>query len=181
MSQLRAHARALTIRRPLAVFFWFLATSVITIGFVFRDPSFDNRLLLVGSVLPAADAVFGGARALHSITVSIALLAAVMIATKRGSSVRKTLLGLPIGMFLHLVFDAAWNDTDTFWWPITGLGFDDADIPIVDRGWISLVLEAIGIAGVIWLWKRNDLGNAARRARFRRDGQLDAVPDRAVQ
>ncbi len=162
------------------MFFWFLATSVITIGFVFRDPSFDNRLLLVGSVLPAADAVFAGARALHSITVSVALLAVVMLATKRGSGRRKTLLGLPIGMFLHLVFDAAWNDTDTFWWPITGLGFDDSGIPIVDRGWISVVLETLGIVGVVWLWRRNGLSDRARRRRFLHDGRLDAVPDRAA-
>jgi len=162
------------------VFFWFLATSVITIGLVFRDPNFDNRLLLVGSVLPTADAVFGGARALHSITVSIALLAVVMIATKRGSSIRKTLLGLPIGMFLHLVFDAAWNDTDTFWWPITGLGFEDSGIPIVDRGWISVLLEAVGVAGCVWLWRRNGLLEGERRRQFLLDGHLDAVPDRAA-
>ena len=163
------------------MFFWFLASSVITIGFVFRDPSFDNRLLLVGSVLPAADALLGGARALHSITVSIALLAVVMIATKRGSGRRTTLLGLPIGMFLHLVFDAAWNDTDTFWWPFTGFGFEDDGIPIVDRGWISVLLEMIGVAGVVWLWRRNGLGNAARRRSFLQNGRLDAVPDRATR
>ena len=84
------------------MFFWFIATAVIAIGFVFRDPSFDNRLLVVGSVFPVVDAAFGGARAFHSITVSITLLAVVMIATKRGSGLRKTLLGFPIGMFLHL-------------------------------------------------------------------------------
>lgn len=162
------------------MFFWFLATSVITIGFVFRDPSFDNRLLLVGSVLPVVDAVFGGARALHSVTVSIALLAVVMIATKRGSGARKTLLGLPIGMFLHLVFDAAWNDTGTFWWPFTGLGFDDSGVPIVDRGWISVILEAIGVLGCAWLWRHNGLGSSERRRRFLHDGRLDAVPDRAA-
>ncbi len=162
------------------MFFWFFATSVITIGFVFRDPSFDNRLLLVGSVLPAADAVFGGSRALHSVTVSIGLLGVVMIATKRGSGRRKTLLGLPIGLFLHLVFDAAWNDTDTFWWPFTGVAFDDSAIPIVDRGWISVVLELFGVAGCVWLWRRNGFGDPARRRRFLHDGRLDAVPDRVT-
>ncbi|MEP1123550.1 MAG: hypothetical protein ABJH68_06645 [Ilumatobacter sp.] len=160
------------------MFFWFFATSVVTIGFVFRDPTFDNRLLLVGSVLPAVDAVFGGARALHSVTVSIVMLAVVMIATKRGSGRRKTLLGLPIGLFLHLVFDAAWNDTDTFWWPFTGFGFDDRGIPIVDRGWISVGLELVGIAGCVWLWRRNGMGDPTRRRRFLHDGRLDAVPDR---
>lgn len=160
------------------MFFWFLATSVITIGFVFRDPNFDNRLLLVGSVLPVLDIVFGGARALHSITVSIALLATVMIVTSRGSDRRRTWLGLPIGMFLHLVFDAAWNDTDTFWWPFTGISFDDVGIPIVDRGWVSVVLELLGLAGCLFLWRNNGLGDRERRRRFLADGRLDAVPER---
>lgn len=160
------------------MFFWFLATSVITIGFVFRDPSFDNRLLMVGSVLPGVEAVFGGARALHSVTVSIALLTAVMIFTSRGSARRRTLLGLPIGMFLHLVFDAAWNDTATFWWPFTGLTFEDVGIPIVDRGPVSAVLELLGLVGCAFLWQKNGLRDATRRRAFYTDGQLDAVPER---
>ena len=160
------------------MFFWFLATSVITIGFVFRDPSFDNRLLLVGAVLPGLEFVFGGARALHSITVSIALLAVVMIFTTRGSARRRTLLGLPIGMFLHLVFDAAWNDTGTFWWPFTGLGFDDVGIPIVDRGLISVVLEVLGLVGCTFLWRKNGLSDRGRRRTFYADGRLEAVPER---
>lgn len=160
------------------MFFWFIATAAITIGFVFRDPNFDNRLLIVGSVLPAIEFVFGGARALHSITVSIALLAIVMLATTRGSGRRRTLLGLPIGMFLHLVFDAAWNDTDSFWWPFTGLSFGDRGIPIVDRGWGSVALEAIGVGACVWLWRTNRLRDPDRRRQFLRDGRLDAVPDR---
>ncbi len=160
------------------MFFWFIATAVVTIGFVFRDPSFDNRLLIVGAVLPGVDVVFGGARALHSITVSIALLAVVMLATPRGSPIRKTLLGLPIGLFLHLVFDAAWNDTDTFWWPFTGLEFSDDGIPIADRGVVSVVLEVVGVAVCVWLWRTNGLSDSVRRRRFLADGRLITTPER---
>jgi len=161
------------------VFFWFIATAVVTIGFVFRDPTFDNRLLIVGSVLPGIEVVFGGARALHSITVSIGLLAIVMLVTKRGSRIRATLLGLPIGMFLHLVFDAAWNDTDTFWWPFTGLEFVDEGVPIVDRGVVSIALEVIGLVGCVWLWRTNGLSDRARLRRFLADGRLIATPERS--
>jgi hypothetical protein len=160
------------------VFFWFIATAIFTVGFVFRDPSFDYRLLIVGSVLPGVEVVFGGARALHSVTVSIALLVVVMLATTRGSRARKTLLGLPIGMFLHLVFDAAWNDTDTFWWPFTGLEFSDEGIPIADRGPLSIVLELIGVLGCVWLWRINGLSGAERRRRFLDDGRLITTPER---
>jgi len=115
---------------------------------------------------------------LHSVTVSIALLTLVMLATDRGSVRRKTLLGLPIGMILHLVFDAAWNDTATFWWPFTGLAFDDVGMSITDRGLVSVVLEAAGFVLCIWLWRINGLGGAARMRRFLADGQLITTPER---
>jgi hypothetical protein len=160
------------------VFFWFIGTAIVTVGVVFRDPRFDYRLLIVGSVLPISDAIFGGARALHSVTVSVALLAVLMVATAGRKPVRKLLLGLPIGMILHLVFDGAWNNTEVFWWPFFGLSFDDTRLPILDRGWWSLALEAIGLTICWWLWRKNRLGDSGRRAEFVRTGRLDAVPDR---
>ena len=160
------------------MFFWFIGTAILSIGFVFRDPRFDYRLLIVGSVLPALDGLFGGARALHSITVSIALMAALMLATSGRKPIRKMLLGLPIGMFLHLVFDGAWNNTDVFWWPFTGLGFGDDPFPIADRGLISVGLEAVGVALCIWLWRANGLGSPERRREFLRTGVLIAAPER---
>jgi len=160
------------------VFFWFIGTAVLTVGIVFRDPRFDYRLLIVGSVLPIGDAVFGGAAAMHSIALSITLLAVLMLVTAGRKPIRRTLLGLPIGMFLHLVFDGAWNDTDTFWWPFTGAELGAARLPVVDRGAWSLVLEAVGVALCVWLWRRNELGDPARRREFARHGRLAAVPDR---
>ncbi|MGI9646406.1 MAG: hypothetical protein ACR2O6_13955 [Ilumatobacteraceae bacterium] len=160
------------------MFFWFIGTAVVTVGLIFRDPGFDYRLLIVGSVLPLTDGLFGGARALHSVTVSIVLLVVVMLATIGRRRLRKLLLGLPIGMFLHLVFDGAWNDTETFWWPFTGTDFTADELPVVERGWWSLVLELIGLVVCAWLWRRNELGEAARRRAFLHDGQLVAVPDR---
>ncbi len=160
------------------MFFWFIGTAMVTVGVVFRDPRFDYRLLIVGSVLPVGDGVFGGAGPLHSVTVSIGLLAVLMVTTAGRKPVRKMLLGLPIGMILHLVFDGAWSNTEVFWWPFFGLSFDDAPLPIVDRGVLSVVLEALGVAICVWLWRHNDLGDAERRRAFLHDGLLDTVPDR---
>jgi hypothetical protein len=81
-------------------------------------------------------------------------------------------------MILHLVFDGAWNNTEVFWWPFFGVSFDDSPLPVIDRGWWGVLLELIGLAICVWLWRHNELGNRARRARFLRDGQLDAVPER---
>jgi hypothetical protein len=154
------------------VFFWFIGTAVLAVGFVFRDPRFDYRLLMVGAVLPLADGILGGARGLHSITVTIVVLVVVMLGTMGRRPLRRTLLGLPIGMFLHLVFDGAWNNTDVFWWPFTGFGFGDDPLPEIARGVLTLVLEAAGIVVCAWIWRANDLSDLGRRQRFLRDGQL---------
>ncbi len=160
------------------MFLWFIGTAIMTVGLVFRDPRFDYRLLIVGSVLPIGDGLFGGARALHSLTVSVVLLAVLMLATSGRKPIRKMLLGLPIGMILHLVFDGAWNNTEVFWWPFFGWSFDDSPLPVIDRGWWGLGPEIVGILLCTWLWRHNDLGDGSRRRQFLRDGCLDAVPAR---
>jgi hypothetical protein len=157
------------------VIVWFAATAVLTIHFVFRDPRFDHRPLIIGALLPdLLDAPFGGARWFHSLTVAVGLLGLVMGATVGNRRRRKLLLGLPIGVLLHLVFDGAFNSTDVFWWPFTG-GFDHARLPLVARGWWNVPLEAAGIALAVWAWRLFGLADAARRRRFLRDGQLVAV------
>jgi hypothetical protein len=160
------------------MFLWFLGTAVVTIWFVFRDPRFDYRLLLVGAVLPAiADAPFGGARWFHSVTVTVVLLGVLMLATAGRKPIRRTLLGLPVGMLLHLVFTGAWTDTRVFWWPFTGLGFDDATHPVWARGWWNLPLELIGAALCWWVVRTAELADPERRRWFYRTGQL-ALPNR---
>lgn len=157
--------------------FWFIGTAVVTIWFVFGDPAFDYRLLIVGSVLPAVvDAGFGGARVLHSLTFSVVLLVVLMLATPGRKPIRRMLLGLPLGTLLHLVFTGAWTDARVFWWPFLGFGFDDAAHPVAARGWWNVPLEAIGIALCWWIWRRADLGSPERRAWFRRSGQLVLPP-----
>ena len=73
-----------------AMFFWFIGTSIAAVWFVFRDPRFDYRLLVVGAVLPLVDGLFGGARVMHTLVFSLALLAIVMLATigRRPASAR---------------------------------------------------------------------------------------------
>ena len=155
------------------MFFWFLGTAVVTVWFVFRDPAFDYRLLLVGAVLPAlVDAAFGGARVLHSVTFCVVLLAVLMLATPGRKPIRKMLLGLPIGLLLHLVFTGAWTNATVFWWPFFGWSFDDAPHPIAARGWWNVPLEAIGLGLCWWVVDRAQLRDPERRAWFRRTGQL---------
>jgi hypothetical protein len=158
--------------------FWFVGTAVVAIWFVFRDPAFDYRLLVVGAVLPAVvDAPFGGARVLHGVTFSVALLAVLMLATPGRRPIRRTLLGLPLGTMLHLVFTGAWTNSRVFWWPLLGASFDDAPHPVAARGWWNVPLELAGVALCVWVYRAAGLGDRERRAAFRAIGHL-ALPAR---
>ena len=160
------------------MFFWFIGTAVVAIWFVFSDPTFDFRLLVVGAVLPAiVDGFFGGARVLHSVTFSVALLAVLMLATAGRKPIRRMLLGLPLGTLLHLVFTGVWTNSRVFWWPFLGTGFDGAEHPVAARGWWNVPLEVIGIALCWWVYRSARLADPERRAWFRRSGQL-ALPTR---
>ena len=135
------------------MFFWFIVTAVLTIAWVFKDPRFDYRLLAVGAVLPDAIDWPTSWRVMHSVVTSIAVLALVMLVSIGRKPYRKLLLGLPIGMFLHLVFDGAFTSAEMFWWPIGGWEFSTADLPVVARGWWNLPLEVVG-AFALWKWWR---------------------------
>jgi uncharacterized membrane protein YuzA (DUF378 family) len=153
--------------------FWFVATSVLAISWVFRDPRFDHRWLILGALLPdLVDGLFGGARVLHSVVGAVGVLIGVMLVTIGRRSVRKRLIAVPIGILCHLVFDAAFATDHVFWWPFMG-GFDDAPLPSVERGWWNLPLELVGIAGCWWIWRRARLADPERRRAFVTRGALD--------
>ena len=158
------------------MFFWFIGTTVLAMWNVFHDSRFDNRLLIVGVLLPdVVDALWGGARGLHSVTGSVAVLALIMFATYGRRPIRRRLLAIPIGMFLHLVFDGAFNNTDVFWWPFTGVGFEGDRLPVVDRGMSNVVFEIIGIVLCAYAWRIFGLSDAPRRREFVASGSLSKV------
>ncbi len=153
---------------------WFAGMSVLLVWTVFRDPAIDYRLVVVGALAPdLIDALTGGTWAAHSVLFSVVLLLAVMLGTRHRRALRRRLLALPIGTFLHLVLDGAWADTDAFWWPLTGWSFGDTPIPSLDRGWVNLVLEVIGAAALVWCWFRFGLDDRERRRVLWCTGRLD--------
>lgn len=159
----------------LSVFFWFIGTSVLAVWSVFRDPRFDYRFLVAGVLLPdLVDSLWGGARGFHSVTMSVAVLFGVMLATIGRRPIRKRLLAVPIGMFVHLIVDGAFDDTKVFWWPVTGLSFGDARLPVVERGTFNVVLEIVGLMLCAYAVQRFGLRDAERRRRFFANGELTA-------
>jgi hypothetical protein len=155
---------------------WFIGAAVLTVHFVFTDPRFDYRLLVVGALLPdIVDIWSGSARWAHSLTVAVGALVLVMLVTAGRKPVRRLLLGLPIGMLLHLVFDGAFASTKVFWWPFSG-SWGDVRLPSLDRAvGLTLAMEVAGAAMLWWCWRRFGLNQAARRSAFVRHGTLTDV------
>ena len=154
------------------MFLWFIGTAVLTVAYVFRDPTFDYRLLVVGSVLPLADAFTSGAGVLHTLVLSLVLMLVVMLSSVGRRPVRKLWLGLPIGTMLHLVFDGAWATTELFWWPLGGWSFEELALPEASRGWLAVPFELAGLLMVAWVWRRSHLGDPAARQAFLHQGRL---------
>lgn len=141
---------------------WFVGTSVAAVWFVFRDPQFNFRLVVVGALIPdVIDGIGGGAGPLHSAVTVIALLAVVMLITIGRRPVRKPLLAVIIGLFMHLVFDGAFANTSMFWWPLGGFATYEQALPSVDRGWINIGLELVGIGLILWV--RSQIGQTGKK------------------
>ncbi|MFM8858434.1 MAG: hypothetical protein ACKOI2_14800 [Actinomycetota bacterium] len=169
MSELQSSLGALTM------LLWFVGTSVLVVWSVFRDPRFDYRFLIAGVLLPdVIDGIWGGARGFHSVTMSVAVLFVVMLTTIGRRPWRKRFLAVPIGMFVHLIVDGAFDDTKVFWWPVTGLSFSDSQLPVVERGMVNVLLEFAGLALCLYAIRRFGLRDPQRRRTFLREGWLTA-------
>lgn len=151
---------------------WFAAGSVAIVWVIFRSPAVDYRVVALGSVLALVEVPFG-VGPFQTLMLSVVALALTMGLTIGQRLRRRRWLGIPIGMFLHLVLDASWSDQSVFWWPFGGWGFPDVSAPVVHRGIWSLLLELVGCMVALWLWGEFGLDDPERRQRMWRTGQLD--------
>ena len=155
---------------------WFIGTAFISVLFVFRDDRFDYRVLALGALLPDVIDIFtGGAWVFHSVLGSVLALALVMAFARRGTAARRMSLAIPIGMFMHLVFDGAFNNTKVFWWPFAGFSFKGSPIPSFDRPVLSVIFEIVGALLIAWVWRENSLSTPSVRREFLRTGHLRLI------
>jgi hypothetical protein len=152
---------------------WFAGMSFVAVWAVFKEPAIDYRLVVAGALLPdAIDVWTGGRWVAHTMLFSVGLLTLVMLATRGRRLLRRQLLALPIGTFLHLVLDGMWADKQVFWWPVYGTSFGNRPLPSVERGWLDLPLELIGLFALVWAWRRFRLAEPERRRHFLTTGRL---------
>ncbi|MFL2987471.1 MAG: hypothetical protein ACJZ57_09530 [Candidatus Poriferisodalaceae bacterium] len=154
---------------------WFAGTALIAMWFTFRDPAIDHRLIIAGALLPdAIDVFLGTTRLMHTLAAPILLLMGLMVCTIGRRQFRRHALAVPIGIFWHSVFDGAWMNTETFWWPFTDSTSSAANIPLADREVLLIVfMELIGLALLIWSWRLMGMNQAERRRLFLRSGRID--------
>src|SRR5690606_32655765 len=118
------------------------------------------------------DLAFGAPRVLHALAAPVALMVIVMVAARGRRLVQRRLLGVPIGMFLHLALDGAWTDPEAFWWPLSG-GWSTAEVPEAARGVAGIVvLELVGLCLCAWLFRRFRLAEPDRWARMVAEGRV---------
>ena len=123
--------------------FWFIGTSVASVWSVFRDPKFAYRWVIAGALVPV-----------FSVVTVVGFLVAVMLLTIGKKAVRKNFLALTIGLFMHLVFDGAFLSTKMFWWPLASLSLDGYAIPLIERGFLNIPFEIVGVGLILWTKKQ---------------------------
>jgi hypothetical protein len=154
------------------VLIWFAVLAPVLVAEVFRSPRVDYRLVALGAVLPLAEVVTGGPGPLHTLAGAAVALTVVMLVTRGRRLVRRRLLGVPIGLFLHLVLGGTWLDRELFWWPAFGWSFGAGTL--LDRPVVLLVgMEAVGLAVGVWAWRRYRLDRPENRRLLVATGHLD--------
>lgn len=156
------------------MFFWFLGLSFALVLIVFSSPALDYRLVMLGAVLPGAEGFIGGPWVLHTLLGPVVVLTVVMLATQNRRLVRRQWLGLPIGLFMHLVLDASWANAGVFWWPFLGVSdvLGGGEVNEFSRSLpVGLTLEFVGIAVLGLFAHRLDLLGDGREL-FWTKGQL---------
>jgi|TARA_B100001971_G_scaffold61015_1_gene56038 hypothetical protein len=156
------------------VFIWFIAGSLVAIPMVFASPDLDVRIVTVAALLPVAEVLIGGPWLLHTLAAAVLVLVVVMLLTLGRRGQRQRWLGIPIGMFTHLVMDGTWGYTELFWWPAGG--FDQlggSALPEFDRFPGTLGLEVLGMVVCLWGWRKFGLSQPERRRKLWSEGRVE--------
>lgn len=155
------------------VLFWFAILAPVIVAEVFRSPMIDYRIVVLGAVAPLAEALLGRPNLLHTLLGAVGMLTIVMVATQGKRLLRRKLLGLPIGLMLHLVLDFTWAEQELLWWPGFGTDFPNHQVPAFDRPLgIGLTLEVVALVVGVWAARRYELTRAENRRRLFASGQL---------
>ncbi len=152
--------------------FWFAGLSIIAVSLVFDSPNLDYRLVMVGAVLPSIESLTGAPWILHTLVAPVVISSLVALGLRGKRLAQRKWIGLPIGLFIHLVLDGTWTQTKLFWWPVFGNVLGEGRTPELSRGVLLVVMELVGVAALWWVWSTNELHIDDNRKRFLTTGRL---------
>ncbi len=152
---------------------WFAILAPIMVAEIFRSPMIDYRMVTLGALIPVVEGFLGHPSVLHTVLGAAASLTLVVLATQKRRLLRRQLLGLPIGILIHLVLDGSWTRASLFWWPAFGLDFGARQIPEFEHSLVvSLGLEGASLVAGLWAWRRYELEQPKNRRLLMETGQL---------
>lgn len=156
------------------MFLWFIILAPVGVAEVFKSPLVDYRMVALGAALPLVEVATGVHLGLHTLVSAVLAMTLVMVGTiNRSRLLRRRLLGVPIGLFFHLVLDGTWTSTALFWWPIGGVSLRSVEHPEQSMPLVVLVgaeLVALGVG--VWAWRRYQLSEPKHRVLLIRNGHL---------
>lgn len=172
---------------------WHVGATTALTRYAFRDDRMDLRFLALGAMLPDfIDSPVGlvwfqsleSVRLIaHSLLAAGGMMTIVVLATRRGRP-RKRWMPVAIGMLMHLLLDAMWNDPETLWWPFLGWGFSPSGAASVGAyvtgvltDWRVWALEAVGLIYLLVLARRARLDTESGRRRLLTTGTVDVPID----
>ena len=156
------------------MFFWFLGMSFAAVLIVFSSPALDYRLVMLGAVLPTFEGLVSGPWVLHTLLAPVVVMTLVMVFTQNRRLVRRQWLGIPIGLFMHLLLDGTWAHAELFWWPFLGTSevLGTGTLSEFDRSIsVVLIMELAGIAVLAFFARRLDVLGAGKEL-FMSKGQI---------
>ncbi len=174
----------------LLVLFWHAGATIAFTRYTFRDPQMDLRFLVLGAALsdlidtPIGFALWPSVQNVrlvaHSLVFASLIMAVVLLMTRRGRP-RKRWMPVAIGVLFHQVFDAMWRQPETLWWPFRGWEFSSTGYATVSEylTWLvtdptTWLLEAVGLAYLVFLAYRSNLTQRVTLAAFFKTGRVQA-------
>jgi membrane-bound metal-dependent hydrolase YbcI (DUF457 family) len=155
------------------MFFWFVGGSWVIVWAALQDPAVDYRLVMLGAILPdVIDAPLGGARVAHTLVFAVGMLLLTMVVTIGRRRLRRRLLGVPIGIFVHLILDGMWTQAHVFWWPLQGRSLTGRLPSLQHPVVLTIAEEVVGVAAIVWCIWRFRLTEVDRRRAFVRTGRI---------
>lgn len=154
------------------MFLWFVGCSFAAVWSVFRSPALDHRVVMAASVLPLLEVVAGRPMVLHTAIGASLIMAVVMVTLHGHRRWQRRWLGLPIGLYAHLVLDGTWADQRLFWWPFFGWDFHERALPEAGPVLLVVVQELAGLVALGWMVRTFRLTEPGRRREFLTQGRL---------